>query len=114
MGWDSLYTVSLTASTQPTLRGSAPWQPPGMVPPDFKPGNLGGWSNAVRVGHSDSIRLALAAQAETYVLVTEAELDPKNACQYFVRTKVLHLGSRGRPAQERTIFEGIATRECGE
>lgn len=114
LGWDALYTASLTPSTQPALRGSAPWQPAGTVPPDFTPANLGAWSNAVRVGHADTVRLALASHAATYILAIEVHSDPKNACRYHVRSKVLHLDSRGRPTQGRTIFEGAAHRECGE
>lgn len=114
LGWDSLYTVSLTPVTRPALQGSASWTPAGMVPPDFTPGNLGALSNAVRVGTADTVRLALASQAETYVLAVEVHLDPQNACRYHVRTTVLHLDSRNRPMQSRAIFEGTALRECGE
>lgn len=114
LGWDSLYTVSLTPATQPALQGSASWYPAGTVPPDFTPGNLGALSNAVRVGAADTVRLALASQAETYLLAVEVHLDPKNECRYHVTTKVLYLGSRSHPKQSRTIFEGTAPRECGE
>ena len=114
LGWDSVYTVSLTPFTQPALLGSAPWQPAGTVPPDFAPANLGAWSDAVRVGHSDTVRLALASHAATYMLAIEVHSDPKHACRYHVRSTVLHLDSRGRPTRGRTILEGTAHRECGE
>jgi hypothetical protein len=114
LGWDSVYTVSLTRSTQPVLQGSAPWQPAGTVPPDFTAGNLGAWSAPVRAWHSDTVRLALASPTARYILAIDVHLDPKNGCQFLVRTKVVHLDVQDRPVQSRSIFEGTAPRECGE
>jgi len=116
LGWDSLYTATLTGAKTSLVARIAPWAHQGtsrQALQEYGALNLGGWSTAVRVGRADTIPLAIASRRYTFALAIDVQPLPRE-CAYKVVTRLVQRDSSSRPVATLTLFDGKGTMECGE
>lgn len=115
LGWDSLYTVTLDA--RPSVSAvAAPWVTQGAsrrAPAEYGDLNLGAWSRAAKVGKPDTVALGARATRYRFVLAIDVG-EIEEQCRSHVVTRLLQLNASSHVVATLTLFDGEATRECGE
>lgn len=116
LGWDSLYTVTLDGARPSVSAVAAPWATQGASrrpPAEYPDLNLGAWSRAAKDGKPDTVALVARATRYHFVLAIDVGEIPEK-CRYHVVTRLLQLNASAHVVATLTLFDGEATRECGE